>query len=375
MKKLKIAIVSTPYELVPPKKYGGIELVVYNLTEELVKRGHELYLLAPEGSKTSAKLFPVAKDIIPQSSRAEDHNKLELMKSEWVSNAAKILLELKIDIIHNHWSSRLIPAFSTIGTPIISTIPYNLHDTDIRSAYENFKEHNYIAISENQKKGAPNLNFIGRVYHGINVNNFEFSENKGKYFAFLGRIWPIKGPKEAILAARKAKVKLKIAARIDIGKAEEYFKKEISPLIDDNQIQFIGEVSQERKKVFLKNAIALVSPIQWEEPFGLIYSESMACGTPIIAFARGSVPEIVKDGETGFVVNFSDEDIRGDWIIKKTGIEGIVEAVNKIKSMPENEYIEMRNNCRNHVEKSFTAEKMADEYEKIYHKVLKMQKD
>ncbi|MDO8530124.1 MAG: glycosyltransferase family 4 protein [bacterium] len=358
MKKLKIALIAPPQESIPPKKYGGIELVVYNLTEELVKRGHKVFLLASADSKTSAELISVYEKTIIQSDRPEDRTELERLKMLGINTIVEKLVGLELDIIHHHWSCRLAPFFPKLPAPVVTTLHYNVGSPDMHQTYSHFKDANYISISDNQREGFNDLHYIGTVHHGIDINKYDYSNKKGEYFAFLGRIWPDKGPKEAILAAKAAGVKLKIAARVDFGRAEEYFKKEIEPLIDGSQIEFIGEVGPKEKSDFLKNAIGLISPIQWEEPFGLIFIEAMACGTPVISFARGAVPEIVKDGQTGF-------------ISPKGDISDMIEKIKLLSEMPEEEYKKMRYNARKHVEDNFTVEKMADEYEKIYYRMLK----
>jgi len=191
----------------------------------------------------------------------------------------------------------------------------------------------------------------------------------------LGEMVERKGVREAILAAKKNKLKLVIAGRIPLEtnqlKDYSFFQKYVKPELNRGYIKYEGEVASEKASELYGNAKATLFPIRWEEPFGLVMTESMSCGTPIIAFARGSVPEIIKDGETGFIVNSSRKDTRGNWIIKKTGLAGMIEAINKIYDMSTDDYLEMRKNCRKHIEKNFTLEKMVDGYEKVYRKILK----
>ena len=356
MKKLAIALVSPTEESVPPQKYGGTELVIYNLAEELVKKGHKVYLLASGNSKTSAELLPIFEKGIREYKEANNMRKREIMKLMAIGKMLKILQTIKVDVVHNHWGWRLLPFFDLITYPVVTTLHGPTDYEDQKIAYDPFKEANYVSISDNQRKGNPHLNYIKTVYNGIDMNQFEFSDKKGNYFAFLGRISSEKGPKEAILTAKKAGVHLKIAAKIDAVDTE-FFEKEIKGLIDGKQIEFIGEIGPEEKSEFLKNAVGLIAPIQWEEPFGLYFIEAMACGTPVISFKRGSVPELVKDKETGFICEVNN-------------MEQMSESVKNLWQMPEKEYAKIRYDSRRHVEKNFSREKMTNEYEKVYQEIV-----
>ena len=218
------------------------------------------------------------------------------------------------------------------------------------------------------------MNYVATIYNGTDTNLFRFNPNPKDYLLYLGELVERKGVREAILAAKKIKLKLVIAGRVPLQTSQikdySFFQKYVKPELNRGRIEYAGEVASEKTSELYGNAKATLFPIRWEEPFGLVMTESMSCGTPIIAFARGSVPEIIKDGETGFIVNSSDNDIRGNWIIKKTGVEGMIEAINRIYDMPEKEYLEMRKNCRKHVEKNFTLERMVDEYEKVYKRII-----
>lgn len=357
MKSLKIAIISPPYESVPPKRFGAIELVVYNLVEQLVKNGHKVYLLATGNSKTSAELLPYLPKSFREYSESQFHKLEEKLTLLCVGRILKYLNKLEVDIVHNHCGTMIVPFLDSITHPMITTLhaPIGFYNKYSKMIYEHFKNANYVSVSHNQRNGMPDLNYVGTVYNGIRLEDFKLSNKKGNYFAFLGRTSPEKGIKEAIIVSKKTGVKLKIAAKSESDK--EYFEKEVKPLIDGKQIEYIGEISSKDKSNFLGNAIALLSPIQWEEPFGLVFIEAMACGTPIIAFNRGSVPEIINHGKTGF-------------IIEKNNIENMVEAVKELTNMHTDEYKKMILNCRKQAEKNFTAEKMADAYEKVYLKIL-----
>jgi glycosyltransferase involved in cell wall biosynthesis len=264
-------------------------------------------------------------------------------------------------------------------------IVYTLHD---RLPHENtldywilskFRQHKFIAISQSQKKGLLPLNFVGTVFHGINLEDYPFSlDSSGNYMAFIGRLIRDKGAHNAVKVADELKFDLHIATE-PVYKKNIYFKKEIEPYVDGERVNVLGYITGREKMEFYQNARLLLFPIEWEEPFGLVMIEAMACGTPVVAFARGSVQEVIKDGVTGFVIeaengkNGKGRTLKGSvpkTQIKKRGVEGLIEAVEKIYSMPEDEYKKMRLACRKHVEENFTTEKMAEGYETIYRKVL-----
>lgn len=345
---MKIVQIASFEERVPPVKYGGTELVASNLTEELVKRGHTVYLIASGDSKTKAKLLPIFPKSIRMLPESENMKMRDALKFMGVGRILDILKNLDADIVHNHLGWRLLPFSNVINKTIVTTLHGPL-DVEYQSkVYEKFKESNFISISKNQKEPLPDLNYVGTVYNGIDIKKFSFRNEPGNYLAFLGRMSPEKGPAQAIQAAKKSGVKLKMAAKIDAND-KDFFEKEVKPLIDNKNIEFIGEIGPKEKSDFLKNAKALLAPIQWREPFGLFFTESMACGTPVIAFRNGSVPEIIEDGKTGFIVEKIDE---------------MAEAIKNIDKID-------RKKCRERVERYFTSEKMTDGYEEIYNKILK----
>ncbi|MFH1894850.1 MAG: glycosyltransferase family 4 protein [Patescibacteria group bacterium] len=342
---MKIVQLAPFEEQVPPRKYGGTELIVSNLTEELVKRGHEVSLFASGDSKTTAKLIPICPEAIRLLPEAQDMKIRDMIKIAGVGRILEILNKTKADIIHNHLGWRLFPFISLLDAPVVNTLHYPLAADWVKFIHKKFGNLNFVSISDSQRKPLPDLNYVANVYNGIDIKNLEFNEKPKDYFAFLGRMSPEKGPVEAIKIAKLAGVNLKMAAKVDIADTD-YFEKEVKPLIDGKQIEFVGEIGPEEKSDFLKNAVGLLSPIQWEEPFGLFFVEAMACGTPVIACKRGSVPEIVENGKNGFIINTIDE--------------GVL-AVKKIGRID-------RANCRKSVEKKFTTEIMANEYEKVYKK-------
>ena len=338
-KVLKIAQVAPLEESVPPIKYGGTELVISNLTEELVHRGHHVTLLAAGDSKTRATLLPVFKKSIRQEPDGQDLDKRNALKFIGVARVVDYLQKNHFDIIHNHLGWRLLPFSDSLPAPIVTTLHGPLDIGYQRFVYGQYPAAAYVTISKSQRRAMPHLNFVGTVYNGIDVAAFDFSAKPGKYLAFLGRMSPEKGPIEAIRAAKKARLPLIMAAKIDIVD-KPYFARQVKPLIDGKQIKFIGEVNHQGKVKLLKNALALLALIQWEEPFGLFMVEALACGTPVIATRRGSVPEIIQAGKTGFIV----KDYR--------------EAASTIKKIGQIN----RRICRLTAEKRFTTEIMADGY-------------
>ncbi|MBU0546888.1 MAG: glycosyltransferase family 4 protein [Patescibacteria group bacterium] len=345
---MKIAQIAPFEEPVPPKKYGGTERIVYHLTEELIKKGHKVTLFATGDSKTSAKLLPIFPRALRSIKIGQNLKARDAYKLIGLAKVIEILLKENFDIIHNHIGWRFLPFIKILKTKVVTTLHGPLNIGYQRFIYQEFPNSYYISISKNQREPLPKLNFVGNVYNGINITSFPFKEKSGNYLAFLGRMSPEKGPLEAIKIAKKTKMKLVMAAKIDIVD-KEYFLKKIEPLIDNRMIKFIGEVGHKKKVQLLQNAKVLLAPINWREPFGLFLIESMACGTPVIAFKRGSVPEIIKDKKTGFIVKNVDEAVKS---LKK------IDQIN-------------RRDCRKWVEEKFTSEKMANDYEKIYSKVLK----
>ncbi len=348
MRKLKIAMLAPVEEQVPPKKYGGTELVVYNLTENLVKLGHDVTLLATGDSHTSAKLIPIFPHSIrslPVARNMEVRSDLRLMG---VGRVLQYLKKNKFDLVHNHIGCFFLPFVKCINEPVVTTFHGFLKNPNDFEIYKYFTDFNYVSISMNQRQSAKiRLNFISNVYNGIEVEKFHFFPEPQNYFAFLARVSPEKGALEAIDIAKKAGVNLILAGKVD-SVDEKYFKQKIRPHIDDKQIKFIGEIGHKKKVQLLGNAKALLAPIQWEEPFGLYFIEAMLCGTPVIANKRGSVSEIIIDGKTGFIV------------------ENIKEAVARIKDIEKINRLD----CSNHVKNNFSAEKMTQEYLKSYKKIL-----
>jgi glycosyltransferase involved in cell wall biosynthesis len=310
--------------------------------------GHKVFLLASADSNTEAELIPIFPKPIRLEPFAQDMKKRDATKFIGIGKVVNELKKLDVDIIHNHIGWRFLSFASCFSAPTLTTLHGPLDIDYQKFVYSQFKKQYFASISNSQRKPLPDLNYIATVYNGTDIKNLEFNDKPKDYFAFLGRMSPEKGPVQAIQIAKKAGVKLKMAAKVD-AVDKEYFEKEVKPLVDGKQIEFIGEIDSKEKSNFLRNAIGLIAPIQWEEPFGLFFIEAMACGTPVIGCKRGSVPEVIKDKKTGFIIKTIDE---------------AVKAIGKIEKIK-------RIDCRKHVEDNFTAEKMVEGYEKVYNKILK----
>ncbi len=357
------------------------------LAEELKRRGHDITFLCPQGSTVNTKKIftstgPLV-SVVPlsQYNAIPNHNvRAQLLWTFYVDIYFKLGETIKADqydLIHYHTnvpSSELV-ALSKITTPCLLTLHSITSEQDAENkvikSFNTRPQNYFISISNQQQKSFPSLSFLRTVYHGISINNFTFTEYNEGPLIFAGRLKKSKGLKEAVETSLLTKRKLHIVGAPSYDD-QHFFYNEIKPLLEQNKdyIDYSDVVDRTKIAEFYTHAKILLFPIQWEEPFGLVMIEAMATGTPLIAFARGSVPEIMKDGETGFIINSSDQDIRGDWIVKKTGIEGLSEAVERIYNMPEDQYRQMRRNCRKHIETNFTVERMVNDYEKIYQELI-----
>jgi len=349
MKKLKIAQIAPLWETIPPKKYGGIEIMIDKITNELIKRGHEVTLFASGNSKTKAKL----RSVFPKS--------LFEMKVDWYHRSQNLInaanafsMADEFDVIHNHAGDNGL-LFSKISkTPVLTTLHNVLPDPKQKNSDEYItmkyysRKINFISISFNQRTHTDiKFNYVDNIYNGININDFSFNSKSKNYLVWLGRIHHGKGLWNAINAAKISKEKLIIAGNITCETDEEYFQS-VKPMIDGKQIKYIGEVDLKQKNELLGNAKALLFPTIWEEPFGLVMIEAMACGTPVIGFKKGSVSEVIKDGKTGFVVK--DD-------------KAMIKALKKINKID-------REDCRKRVENNFTVEKMVGGYEMAYNRIM-----
>lgn len=339
---MRIAQVAPLYEPVPPPGYGGTERVVSWLTEELVRRGHEVTLFASGDSLTTAKLTSICPKALRTDSRCRDalaHHVLMLEQLRQHRN--------DFDIIHFHLDYIHYPLTREFNLCQITTQHGRLDLPDLVPLYREFEDMPLVSISMQQRNPVPQANWVGNVYHGLPENYLPFSPGPGKYLAFLGRISPEKRPDRAIEIAVRAGLGLKMAAKVD-AIDREYFERVVRPLLKAPGVEFIGEIGDKEKADFFGNAIASLAPIDWPEPFGLNIIEAMACGTPTIAFAHGSVPEIIEHGVSGIIVSSVDE---------------AVDAVPRALSMS-------RWACREAFERRFTACRMASEYLAIYEQML-----
>ena len=338
---MRIAQVAPLYESVPPTLYGGTERVVSWLTEELVRLGHEVTLFASGDSLTTARLVPGC----PRSLRMDPHC-VDQMAHHTVMLDRVFSESDSFDLIHFHIDYSHFPMSRLTGVCQVTTLHGRLDLPDLAAVYQRFPEMPVISISDSQRKPLPDANWQGTVHHGLPRQALSLGSGSGGYLAFLGRTSPEKGLDDAIEIAKRAGVPLKIAAKIDRAD-REYFEAVIKPLLDHPLIEFIGEIGYAEKNEFLGNAAGLLFPINWQEPFGLVMIEAMACGTPVIAYPRGSVPEVIKENVTGLMVS---------------GVEPAVKAVSQLGAID-------RGKCREHFEKHFGAERMAREYIKIYERL------
>lgn len=339
---MRIAQVAPLYESVPPRLYGGTERVVSWLTEKLVELGHQVTLFASGDSVTTARLIPCCKKALRTNPDCVDPLAHHLLMIEEVLNQAQ-----DFDLIHFHVDYFHFIRSRREQVPCVTTLHGRLDIPDLVPLYREFREVPLISISKSQQKPLPWVNWIGNVHHGMPAAELRWHECAGDYLAFLGRVSPEKGLNHAIEIAIKAEIPLKIAAKID-RVDREYFEEKIKPMLDHPLIEFLGEIGPEDKGEFLGNAMAMLFPIEWPEPFGLVMIEAMACGTPVIAYPFGSVPEIILDGVSGFVVRKVDE---------------AVQAVRKLSDFD-------RRECRRYFELNFTDDQMTSKYLSIYQKLI-----
>jgi glycosyltransferase involved in cell wall biosynthesis len=334
---MRIAQVAPLAESVPPEGYGGTERVVSYLTEELVRLGHDVTLFATADSETSADLEPMC----PRGARSDGNLDSRLLETRMLAEAYRRADEF--DIIHCHTDYVGLPLAEHVETRTIVTLHGRLDVPGLPTVLRGFPDVAYVSISDSQRSPAPDIRWVATVYHGLPKRLYAFQPEPGDYLLFLGRICPEKGPDRAIRIATRARVPLRIAAKVDEAD-KEYFETSVKPLLDDPLIDFLGEVGGAEKLQLLAHARALLFPIDWPEPFGLVMIESLACGTPVIARRRGSVPEILRDGETGFVCDTDDE---------------LCQAVARMRELD-------RSRCRADFERRFTDTRMAENYLAVY---------
>jgi glycosyltransferase involved in cell wall biosynthesis len=339
--QMRIAQVAPLAEAVPPKLYGGTERVVSWLVEQLHRQGQNVTLFASGDSRTRAKLVPV----VPQALRLagiRDHTASTLVMLDEVRRRAD-----EFDIIHFHVDLLQFPLFKDLFAKCITTLHGRLDLPDFHAIYRAFPDMPLVSVSGDQRRPMPPVNWMSTIHHGLPPKLVRFGRDGGGYLAFLGRISPEKRLDRAIAIAKQSGTPLKIAAKVDAAD-REYFTREIEPLLDHPLVEFIGEIDDARKSEFLGGALALLFPIDWPEPFGLVMIEAMAAGTPVIAWGRGSVPEIIDDGVSGVIVS---------------SVEEAVEAVPQMCRMD-------RRAVRDSFEKRFTASRMAADYIETFETLL-----
>ena len=334
---MRIAVLSPVSWRTPPRHYGPWESVVSQLTEELVRMGVDVTLFATGDSQTSGKLAAVC----PRS-YSEDHS-VDPKVAECLHISEVFERAAEFDLIHNNFDFLPLTYSGLVETPVVTTI-HGFSSPKIIPVYKKYNARShYVAISESDK--SPELHYIATIHHGIDIDQFPFLDADGEYLLFFGRIHPDKGVYEAIQVAQRVGTKLVIAGIIQ---DQDYFATMVEPHIDGAHVEYLGSVGPDRRADVLGRAIALLHLISFDEPFGLSLVESMACGTPVIAFRRGSMPEIIRHGDTGYIVD---------------DIEGAISAVAAIKSID-------RTQCRSDVEQRFTSARMARDYVRVYQEIL-----
>jgi glycosyltransferase involved in cell wall biosynthesis len=339
---MRIAQLAPLAESVPPKLYGGTERVVAWLVDELVELGHEVTLFASGDSKTKGKLHAVWPRALRLGRKGADPNAACALLIEAIAERAR-----DFDVIHSHVDWLPLPVLSRTGVPFLTTMHGRLDLPGLPQVIGAFADAPFVSISADQRRPLPEANWIATIQHGLPKDMFRPSYEPGSYLAFLGRLTADKGPEDAIRIARAAQMPLRIAAKIPRAETA-YFKNKLEPNIDGQTVQLVGEVDDAKKQPFLANAAGLLFPINWPEPFGLVMIEAMACGTPVIAYRSGSVPEVVEDGITGFIVDGEEQAIRA------------VEELSRLD----------RRMVRARFEERFAASRMANEYETRYRDLI-----
>ena len=340
---MRIAQVAPLIESVPPQGYGGTERVVSYLTEELVRQGHEVTLFASADSRTAARLVPCAPQALRLDEDVVDPVAHEILEIERVAAMAG-----EFDVIHWHLDYFPFPLSRRLGVPRVTTLHGRLDLPDLQPLYAEFRDEPLISISNDQRAPLPNVNWVETIHHGMPADEMTPRYEPGQYLAFLGRISPEKRVDRAIEVAHRTGIPLKIAAKVD-DMDRDYFEEHIEPKLEHDHVDFIGEIGPADKGDFLGHAHALLFPIDWAEPFGLVMIEAMACGTPVVAYRSGSVPEVLTDGVNGFIVD---------------SIEGSVEAVGRLHDIS-------REGVRGSFEKRFTVERMARDYVRVYERLVR----
>ena len=341
--RLRVAQVAPLYESIPPKLYGGTERVVSYVTEELVRRGHQVTLFAAGDARTRAELAPGCPQSLRLAGKPGLGAALQLpMLCDVYEQAPR-----RFDVIHSHIDFWSFPFAMRCPVPTIATMHGRLDVDDLHPVYARYRGTPLVSISDVQRAPLPSMNWIKTIHHGLPRDLLRFNPGPGKYLAFLGRISPEKRPDIAIQVARRAGIPFKIAAKVDVVD-RDYFETVIKPLLSPPDVEYIGEINDAEKSDFLGNALALMFTIDWPEPFGLAMIEALACGTPVVARPCGSVPEVIRPGVGGFIAD---------------GVDDLVAAVGNVSRLS-------RERCREEFEQRFTVETMVDGYEEVYQQLI-----
>ncbi|WP_083856654.1 glycosyltransferase family 4 protein [Nitrolancea hollandica] len=338
---MRIALLSPLFEPVPPQRYGGVERIVGVLCKELARRGNDVTLFASGDSLTPARLIPCAPRSLRLLPDVQDQLALHVVQLTRVSEMAG-----EFDVIHNHLGCPSYPFARHWPTPNVTTLHGRLDLPELGLVFSHYRDINMVSISNHQRKPVEHLglSWAGTVYNGVDLDLFSFQPG-GPYLVFLGRVSKVKGVHLAVEVARRVGMPLKIAVKVEAD--PRWCQEYVAPLLVDPLIEFIGEVDEREKNALLGGAAALLFPVQWPEPFGLVMIEAMACGTPVIALRQGAVPEVVADGRTGFIC------------------DSVAEMVLSVGRLGEIDRME----CRRHVERYFSAQTMTDGYEAVYRRL------
>src|SRR5215472_4032281 len=339
---MRIAQVAPLWESVPPKLYGGTERIVSYLTEELVRTGHDVTLFASGDSETAARLEAMCPQALRLNTGIFNRDAPMTMLQERSLGATG-----DFDVIHSHLDFLGFPLARRNPLPVVTTLHGRLDLPELQPVFREYAEMPLVSISDAQRQPLPWANWHATIYHGLPRNLYSFHPQPQQYLAFLGRIAPEKRPDHAIEVAKRTGIPLRMAAKVDPADLQ-YYLAEIEPLLDHPLIEFIGEISDEEKDNFLGNALALVCPYDWPEPFGLVLIEALACGTPVLAYRRGSIPELIEDNVTGFICE---------------GVDNLAAAAHRVSEID-------RQRCRSTFEERFTASRMAQDYIRVYQQLL-----
>jgi glycosyltransferase involved in cell wall biosynthesis len=350
---MRIAQIAAPFQSVPPARYGGTERVISLLTEELVRRGHEVTLFASGDSTTAARLIPTVPTALWREPRISDPL---VYGAVTLGEAYRRAARGEFDVIHSHLDYAAFPCAALTATPTISTLHGRLDLPDLPRIYARFPTMPVVSISNQQREPLPDAGWVATVYNGVDTDGLPLNPHTGSYLAWLGRISPDKGLDRAIRIARMAGLPLKIAARMPLDDCDDpdiradwaHYHEVIEPLLREPGVEYVGEIGDGEKVDFLGQARALLFPIDWPEPFGLVMAEALACGTPVVARRRGSVPEVISDGLTGLIGETDEE---------------LAELCQRVDTIS-------RSTCRAEAARRFSVEAMTDAYEASYRELL-----